>query len=67
MERINQYRQWVRQLLITQANPEQGTSDSPVESQLLFDSEHDYYQLLDIGWDGLKRVYTCFIHIDIKE
>ena len=65
MERVEQYRQWVRQLLTDQARA--GYSDSTIESQLLFDSEHDHYQLLDIGWDGLKRIYTCFIHIDIKD
>lgn len=65
MERVDQYRQWVRQLLTNQAKA--GYSDSTIESQLLFDSEHDHYQLLDIGWDGLKRIYTCFIHIDIKD
>lgn len=21
---------------------------------------------MDVGWEGLKRVYNCFIHIDIK-
>jgi hypothetical protein len=23
--------------------------------------------LLDVGWEGLKRVYNCFIHLDIKD
>lgn len=64
MERLKQYRQMVRQLLSTQATTDTGES---VECQLVFDTEHDHYQLLDIGWDGLKRIYNCFIHIDIKD
>lgn len=67
MEKLDQYRQWIRQLLTTQAKTGQSNAGSPIESQLLFDSEHDHYQILDIGWDGLKRVYNCFIHIDIKD
>ena len=25
------------------------------------------YQLLDVGWENLKRIYNCFIHLDIKD
>ncbi|MDZ8183708.1 MAG: element excision factor XisI family protein [Nostoc sp. ChiSLP02] len=38
-----------------------------VESQLVFDTEHDHYQLIDIGWKKMARIYNCFIHIDIKD
>ncbi|MEO0989129.1 MAG: XisI protein, partial [Cyanobacteria bacterium J06639_14] len=37
-----------------------------IEYQLVFDSEHDHYQLLDVGWEDLKRIYNCYIHIDIR-
>ncbi|MEO1402295.1 MAG: XisI protein [Cyanobacteria bacterium J06635_1] len=63
MDRLDQYRQIVRKLLSDQAT---ANTEDVVECQLLFDTEHDHYQLLDIGWDGLKRIYNCFIHIDIK-
>ena len=66
MERLEQYRQAIRQLLTAQASRE-GNSDSAIECQLIFDTEHDHYLLLDIGWEELKRVYNCFIHLDIKE
>ncbi|MCY7277031.1 MAG: XisI protein [Phormidesmis sp. CAN_BIN44] len=65
MERLDKYRQYVRQLLTAQAEFDQNSSD--VECQLLFDVEHDHYQLLDVGWDRLKRVYHCYIHLDIKD
>jgi hypothetical protein len=67
MEKVAQYRELVRQLLTTQASLDAVNSGTEVECQLVFDTEHDHYQLLDIGWDGLKRIYTCFIHIDIKD
>ena len=67
MERLEQYRQAIRQLLTNHASFEQSNSDSEIECQIIFDVEHDHYQLLDIGWEGLKRVYNCFIHLDIKD
>jgi hypothetical protein len=65
MEKLNQYRQYLRQLLTAQAESDQIETD--IECQVICDSEHDHYQLLDIGWEGLKRVYSCYIHLDIKE
>lgn len=64
MERLNQYRQVVRQLL--ESHRDSG-KDSAIESQLIFDTEHDHYQILDVGWEGLNRIYNCYIHIDIKD
>jgi XisI protein len=34
---------------------------------VVVDTENDHYQLLDVGWEGLQRVYSCFVHIDIKD
>jgi XisI protein len=65
MEKLNQYRQYLRQLLTAQAESDQNETD--IECQLLFDTENDHYQLLDIGWEGLKRVYSCYMHLDIKD
>ncbi len=67
MERLEQYRACIRQLLTAHAALEQDNSNPEIESQLIFDIEHDHYQLLDIGWEDLKRIYNCFIHIDIKD
>jgi hypothetical protein len=67
MERLEQYRQAIRQLLKDQASVDQSNSNSEIETQIIFDTEHDHYQLLDIGWEGLKRVYNCFIHLDIND
>jgi hypothetical protein len=67
MERLEQYRQAIRQLLVTHKNRGKSTLDSNVECQLIFDTERDHYQLLDIGWQDLKRIYNCFIHLDIED
>jgi XisI protein len=67
MERLEQYRQAIRQLLTAHASSEQNNPEPEIECQLIFDIEHDHYQLLDVGWEELKRVYNCFIHLDIKD
>jgi len=65
MERIEKYRKHIRKLLTEQAKLEK--SNSELECQIIFDTEHDHYQLLDIGWQEMKRIYNCFIHLDIKD
>lgn len=65
MERLEHYRQCIRKFLTEQVTLE--NDDLDVECQLIFDPEHDHYQLLDIGWQGLRRVYNCLIHLDIKD
>jgi XisI protein len=67
MERIMQYRQAIRQLLAAQASENLGDAGSEMDCQVVVDTENDHYQILDVGWEGLKRVYNCFIHIDIKD
>ncbi|WP_179049592.1 XisI protein [Nostoc sp. TCL26-01] len=41
--------------------------DEDIESALLFDPVRDRYQLMRIGWKGLKRIYHIVIHFDIKD
>ncbi len=65
MDKLAYYRQCVCQLLTAEVRKDLGNSD--IESQLIFDREGDRYLLLDVGWQGLHRIYTCFMHLDIKE
>jgi len=64
MERLNQYRQWVQQVLTAhnQFKPSYGS----LEQFTIFDTQNDHYQLATVGWDGDRRVFSCLIHIDIK-
>jgi hypothetical protein len=67
MDKLTQYRQAIRQLLSAQVSADQNVADSEVDCQVVVDTENDHYQILDVGWEGLKRVYNCFVHIDIKD
>lgn len=60
-----QYRTIIRQLLTQYASYKPSHGD--IETQTVFDTENDHYQVVAIGWDGKTRVYGCSIHLDIKE
>lgn len=63
MEGIN-YRELIQTILKSHAVYH---SDSDTEIQLIFDTERDHYQVLHLGWEHLRRVYGCIIHVDIKD
>ncbi|QIR38675.1 XisI protein [Tolypothrix sp. PCC 7910] len=65
MERIEQYRQCIEALLNSHADF--NSSNLDIESQLILDTKNDHYQLLELGWEGMKRVYNCVMHLDIKD
>ena len=65
MERLSRYRQWIQQLLTehNKLKPAYGN----LEQFTIFDIQNDHYQLATVGWDGDRRVFSCLIHIDIKD
>lgn len=63
MARIDEYRERVQQLVQRHGSYK---GDPEVETQLIFDTEHDHYQLLRAGWRDEHRVYGCVMHLDIK-
>jgi hypothetical protein len=67
MEKLTYYRQAVRQMLVSHSSGEENNLDSEIECQIVFDTEHDHYQVIDVGWKDMNRIYSCFIHIDIKD
>ncbi|MBV7330551.1 XisI protein [Chloroflexi bacterium TSY] len=62
---VNEYRIHVQELLKQYAN--QTASSTDIETQLIFDSEGDHYQLVTMGWQNHRRIYGCILHIDIKD
>jgi serine/threonine protein kinase len=64
MAKLEEYRTYIKQLLTGYAQYEK--PDSPVEAQTIFDTEHDHYQLVYVGWQNKRRVYGCVLHLDIK-
>jgi XisI protein len=42
-------------------------SNGEIESQAVFDTQRDHYQVMNVGWDGHRRVHGCVLHLDIKD
>jgi serine/threonine protein kinase len=65
---VEQYRQYIRQLLSERAqrSDRQHRNDKEYEVQAIFDTEHDHYQLLYVGWRNDHRQFGCILHLDIK-
>jgi hypothetical protein len=58
MDKINEYRTKVRQLLTKYLNYKPSYGDVEVE--------HDHYQIISVGWNNQKRIYGPIMHLDIK-
>lgn len=65
MDKLQQYRQIVRQLLAEQAHPYTYSDD--VETEIICDMEHDHYQLSYVGWEDQQRIFNLILHFDIKD
>ncbi len=64
MDKLNQYRQAIQQILTRYSQIKPSFGD--IERYTAFDSEQDHYQVTSVGWENRRRVYGCLIHIDIK-
>jgi hypothetical protein len=63
MEKLN-YKEVVQTIL---KNHVRNHSNSQTEVQLIFDTERDRYQVINIGWQDLTRVFGCIIYVEIKD
>ncbi len=65
MTDIKGYRNRIRKVIGNYAQNRSLPED--VQGQLIFDTEHGHYQLVNVGWHNNKWVYGCVLHIDIKD
>ena len=63
MAGVDEYRTYVQELMRRYSSYKE---DKEVETQLIFDTERDHYQLLYTGWREEQRIYGCVMHMDIK-
>lgn len=65
MDRLEFYQDCIERLLSQYAENDRGSEDVDVE--LIFDRVHHRFLWMHVGWEGLKRVYNCFVHFDVKD
>ena len=65
MERLAKYREYIQQILTKYAK--RFSSDDGVETQTIFDTDRDHYQVIYVGWHNRRRIYGPVLHLDIKD
>jgi len=64
MEKLDIYRNYIKKIISEYGQYKPSYGD--VEVETMCDSEHDYYQLVNVGWHDQRRIHGCVLHIDIK-
>lgn len=64
MAKVEHYRQLVQELLSTYTEIQ--SSNKALETELIFDTERDRYQVVHVGWLDERRIYGCSLHLDIR-
>jgi hypothetical protein len=63
VDKLEQYRQVVRELINEYAKYK--PSHGQIDNEAIVDLETDHYEVMQVGWDGQRRVHGCVVHIDI--
>ncbi|MCZ6681275.1 MAG: XisI protein [Candidatus Poribacteria bacterium] len=63
MDRRKEYKTIIKQLLLDYAQIKPANGD--IETEVIFDEDREQFLLLNIGWDGKRRVHSTTFHIDI--
>jgi hypothetical protein len=65
MDRLDKYREIVRRIVEEYALPK--PSHGQIETEAVVDREKDHYEVLHVGWNGVRRVHGSVIHLDIRD
>lgn len=65
MDTVVKHKNLVRKLLLEIAD--RFRESNRWEILEAFDEEHGQYVLFTDGWQGEKREYGCFLHVEVKE
>ena len=65
MDKLSTYRQAIKTVLSDYASFTSDDKNSGINAQLLFDEQHDHYQLMYVGWRQRERIYGSVMHIDL--
>jgi len=63
MDTLAFYRDVVRRLIQEYAGYK--PSHGQIETEAIVDPTRDHYEVMNVGWDGTRRVHGSVIHIDI--
>lgn len=64
MDKIECYRNIIQSLLTDYAAIP--IANGSIDCYTVFDTKQNHYQVMNVGWDGHRRVYGCVLHLDIQ-
>jgi XisI protein len=62
MDRVNRYRQLIKDILNAYSVP---PANRDVRSEIVIDPVNDHYELIYVGWDRHRRIHGPVLHLDI--
>ncbi len=65
MDKIELYRNAIQSFLTAYASIP--IANGSIDCYTVFDTKQDRYLVMNVGWDGDRRVYSCALHLDIRE
>ena len=66
MDNLAHHRKIINEVLDA-VGAEFDSPDDPIQTQYIRDQEGGHFLLFSNGWQDSKRVYGCFLHIDLAE
>ena len=63
MDKLDSYREIIRRLIGEYASYK--PSHGQIETEAIIDPERDHYEVMHVGWDGVRRVHGSVVHVDI--
>jgi hypothetical protein len=65
MDRINQYQHLMEQVLTKYLEIRYANAD--IENEPIFDRAAGQYVVMSSGWQGVRRIHSCLVHIKIQD
>ena len=63
MYKLERYRRIVNRLIEDYASYK--PSHGQIETEAIVDPALDHYEVMHVGWDGVRRIHGSVVHIDI--
>ena len=63
MDILSNYREIIKRALSNYINIQYARGD--IYNESIFDDENSRYLVMSVGWDGIRRIHGCLIHVDI--
>jgi hypothetical protein len=65
MDTLDTYRRIIRDVLSEYVRVRYANGD--ISNEAVFDPENDRYLIVSVGWQDIKRVHGCLVHIDVVD